>query len=41
MAREYLRQATPAEMEELKKQKQAYCKENPDTDEMKWGFHSF
>jgi hypothetical protein len=32
MAREYLRQATPAEMEELKKQKQAYCKENPDTD---------
>ena len=32
MAREYLRQATPAEVEELKKQKQAYCKENPDTD---------
>jgi hypothetical protein len=30
MAREYLRQATPAEVEELKKQKQAYCKENPD-----------
>jgi hypothetical protein len=30
MAREYLRQATPAEMEELKEQKEAYCKENPD-----------
>jgi hypothetical protein len=30
MAREFLRQATPAEMEELKEQKEAYCKENPD-----------
>ena len=30
MAREYLRQATPAEVEELKEQKEAYCKENPD-----------
>ena len=32
MAREFLRRATPAEVKQLKEQKQAYCKENPDTD---------
>ena len=30
MAREFLRRATPAEVEQLKERKQAYCKEMPD-----------